>query len=148
MARGPEPASTLPNPYRGGAPGNSECVNGWRGLTPLALNPLWFQSFSGLDRMDPAEMVRQHWTHWNDLQNVYGTDPDGYARMTWDNVGVQYGLKALKDGNITPAEFLKVNARSAAGRTQDMVQEAFPFPSPPPPMPPQRPGFDPWSAAT
>ena len=36
--------ATLPNPYRGGAPGNSECVKGWRGLTPLALNPLWFQS--------------------------------------------------------------------------------------------------------
>ena len=46
--------ATLPNPYRGGAPGNSECVKGWRGLTPLALNPLWFQSFAGLDRMDPG----------------------------------------------------------------------------------------------
>ena len=44
------------------------------------------------------------------MKNVYGVDPDGYARMTWDNVGVQYGLKALKDGNITPAEFLNVNA--------------------------------------
>ena len=60
--------STLPNPYRGGAPGNSECVNGWRGLTPLALNPLWFQSFSGLERMDPAEMAKVHWTHWQDLR--------------------------------------------------------------------------------
>ena len=139
--------ATLPNPYRGGAPGNTECVKGWRGLTPLALNPLWFQSFSGLDRMDPAEMVRQHWTHWNDLQNVYGTDPDGYARMTWDNVGVQYGLKALKDGNITSAEFLKVNAQIGSWKDpRNMVQEAFPFPAPPPPMPPQRPGFDPWSA--
>ena len=46
--------ATLPNPYRGGAPGNSECVKGWRGLTPLALNPLWFQTFSGLERMDPG----------------------------------------------------------------------------------------------
>jgi hypothetical protein len=139
--------ATLPNPYRGGAPGNSECVKGWRGLTPLALNPLWFQSFSGLDRMDPAEMVKQHWTHWNDLQNVYGMEPDGYARMTWDNVGVQYGLKALRDGNITPAEFLNVNARVGSWKDpRDMVQEAFPFPAPPPPMPPQRPGFDPWSA--
>ncbi len=139
--------STLPNPYRGGAPGNSECVKGWRGLTPLALNPLWFQAFSGLERMDPAEMAQVHWTHWEDLRNIYGVEPDGYARMTWDNVGVQYGLKALTDGNITPAEFLKLNAPSAAGRTRsDMVQEAFPFPSPPPPMPPATSGFDPWSA--
>jgi hypothetical protein len=29
----------LPNVYRGGAPGLTECVNGWRGLTPLAMNP-------------------------------------------------------------------------------------------------------------
>jgi hypothetical protein len=139
--------ATLPNPYRGGAPGNSECVKGWRGLTPLALNPLWFQNFSGLDRMDPAEMVRVHWTHAEDVKNVYGVDSDGYARVTFDNVGVQYGLKALKDGNITPAEFLNVNGRVGSWKeSKDMVQEAFPFPAPPPPMPPQRPGFDPWSA--
>ena len=123
-------------------------MKGWRGLTPLALNPLWFQSFAGLDRMDPAEMARQHWTHAEDVKNVYGVDSDGYARNTYDNVGVQYGLKALKDGNITPAEFLNVNARVGSWKeAKDMVQEAFPFPSPPPPMPPQRPGFDPWSAA-
>ena len=136
--------ATLPNPYRGGAPGNSECVKGWRGLTPLALNPLWFQNFSGLERMDPAETVKQHWTHWEDVKNVYGVDSDGYARMTYDNVGVQYGLKALKDGNITPAEFLNVNARVGSWKhPKDMVQEAFPFPSPPPPMPPARGGLRP-----
>ncbi|MGH2577991.1 MAG: DUF6351 family protein, partial [Actinomycetota bacterium] len=139
--------SALPNPYRGGLPGNSECVKGWRGLTPLALNPLWFQAFSGLDRMNPAEMAQVHWTHWEDLKNIYGVGADGYARMTWDNVGVQYGLKALKDGNITPAEFLNLNARIGSWKDPaDMVQEAFPFPAPPPPMPPATPGFDPWSA--
>jgi hypothetical protein len=141
-------SSTLPNPYRGGAAGNSECVKGWRGLTPLALNPLWFQAYSGLDRMDPAEMTRVYWTHWQDLENIYGIQPNGYARMTWDNVGVQYGLKALNDGHITPQEFLKLNASIGSWKDPDkMVQEAFPFPSPPPPMPPARPGFDPWSAA-
>ena len=140
-------SATLPNPYRLGAPGNTECVKGWRGLTPLALNPLWFQSFSGLERMDPNEVVKVHWTHAEDLRNVYGVDADGYARNTYDNVGVQYGLKALKDGNITPAEFLKVNATVGTWKeAKDMVQEAFPFPSPPPPMPPARSGFDPWSA--
>jgi hypothetical protein len=139
--------SLLPNPFRGGLPGNSECVKGWRGLTPLALNPLWFQAFGGLDRMDPAEMAQVHWTHWEDLRNIYGVGPDGYARMTWDNVGVQYGLQALRDGRITPAEFLDLNARIGSWKDPaDMVQEAFPFPSPPPPMPPQTPGFDPWSA--
>src|SRR5690606_16738092 len=37
-------SATVPNPYRGGAPGSTECVNGWRGLTPLALNPNWFDT--------------------------------------------------------------------------------------------------------
>ena len=139
--------STLANPYRGGAAGSSECVNGWRGLTPLALNPLWFQAFGGLNRMDPAEMAQVHWTHWEDLKNIYGVDADGYARMTGDNVGVQYGLKALTDGKINPQEFLDLNARVGSWKDPgDMVQEAFPFPAPPPPMPPATPGFDPWSA--
>ena len=137
--------ATRPNPYRGGAPGNDECVNGWRGLTPLALNPLWFQNFGGLERMDPAEVAQQHWTHWEDVKNVYGVDSDGYARMTWDNIGVQYGLKALTDGNITPAEFLNLNARVGSWKhPKDMVQEGFPFPTPPH-MPAPSPGFDPWS---
>jgi hypothetical protein len=112
------------------------------------LNPLWFRAFNGLERMDPAEIAKVHWTHWEDLKNVYGVGADGYARMTWDNVGVQYGLKALTDGNITPAEFLDLNARIGSWKDPaDMVQEAFPFPAAPPPMPPLRSGFDPWSAA-
>ncbi len=140
-------SATVINPYFGGVPGSDECVRGWRGLTPLALNPLWFQAFGGLDRMNPSEMREVHWTHWEDLKNIYGVGPDGYARMTWDNVGVQYGLEALREGNITPAEFLDLNARIGSWKDPaDMVQEAFPFPSPPPPMPPATFGFDPWSA--
>jgi Tannase-like family of unknown function (DUF6351) len=140
--------SDIPNIYRGGAPGNSECVNGWRGLTPLALNPLWFTNFGGLDRMDPAEIAQVHWTHWEDLKNIYGVGADGYARMTGDNVGVQYGLKALTDGKIMPAEFLDLNARIGSWKDPgEMVQEGLPFPAAPPPMPPRRLVFDPWSAA-
>jgi Tannase-like family of unknown function (DUF6351) len=139
--------SLLPNPYRGGLAGNSECVKGWRGLTPLALNPLWFQAFGGLERMDPAEMAQVHWTHWEDLKNVYGVGADGYARMTWDNVGVQYGLQALTDGRITPQEFLDLNARIGSWKDpSQMVQEGPPFPSPPPPLPPSFGPFDPWSS--
>jgi hypothetical protein len=140
-------SATIPNPYRGGLLGSDECVDGWRGLTPLALNPLWMTAFGGLDRMDPAEMAAVHWTHWEDLKNIYGVGPDGYARMTWDNVGVQYGLQALREGKITPQEFLDLNARIGSWKDPaDMVQEGFPFPSPPPPLPPQTAGFDPWSA--
>jgi hypothetical protein len=129
---------TFPNPYTG-RPGSTECVNGWRGLTPLAMNPLFGSAGAGTERMNPAEMAAVHWTHWEDLRNIYGAGPDGYARQTWDNVGVQYGLQALRNGHITPDEFLKLNA--TAGSWKDpgqMVQEGAPF----------VPGgsFDPWSA--
>ncbi len=42
--------------------------------------------------------------------NIYGRDPaTGFARKPQDNVGVQYGLKALNDGVITPGEFVLLN---------------------------------------
>jgi hypothetical protein len=131
-------SDTFPNPYRGGQPGSTECVNGWRGLTPLAMNPLFGTAGAGTERMDPAVMAAVHWTHWEDVKNVYGVGSDGYARQTWDNVGVQYGLKALTDGKITPAEFLHLNATAGSWKDPgDMVQEGQPF------LPAG--GFDPWS---
>ena len=134
-------SASRPNPWSGQV-GNTECVNGWRGLTPLAMNPLFHPTVpgAGIERMDPAVLAATHWTHWEDLKNVYGVGPDGYARQTWDNVGVQYGLQALKDGNITPQEFLDLNARVGSWKDPgDMVQEALPF-QPVPPHP------DPWSS--
>ena len=121
-------SATRPNPYRGGLPGNSECVNGWRGLTPLALNPNFGSAGAGTEFYDPAVMAAVKWTHWDDLRNVYGVAPNGYARVPSDNVGVQYGLRAVKDGNVTPAEFLKLNATVGTWKeTSDMVQEGCPF---------------------
>jgi hypothetical protein len=118
---------------------STECIRGWRGLTPLAMNPLFGTAGAGTERMDPAVMAAVHWTHWEDVKNVYGVGPDGYARQTWDNIGVQYGLKALTDGNITPAEFLDLNAKVGSWKDPgDMVQEGQPF------LPVG--GFDPWSA--
>jgi hypothetical protein len=44
--------------------------------------------------------------------NVYGKDPaTGFARRPLDNVGVQYGLAALRDGAITATQFLDLNER-------------------------------------
>ncbi|MGH2945579.1 MAG: DUF6351 family protein [Solirubrobacteraceae bacterium] len=120
-------SATFPNPFTG-RPGSTECINGWRGLTPLAMNPLFGSAGAGSDRMDPAVMAAVHWTHWEDVRNVYGVGADGYARQTWDNVGVQYGLKALTDGNITPEEFLKLNATIGSWKDPgEMVQEGRPF---------------------
>jgi len=51
-------------------------------------------------------------TYQDNLVNVYGTDPKtGFARNPFDNVGVQYGLKALNDGKITFDQFIDINTR-------------------------------------
>jgi hypothetical protein len=54
--------------------------------------------------------------------NVFGPEPQalwgpvekklgrGFVRPPVDNVGVQYGLSALKNGSITPAQFVDLNA--------------------------------------
>lgn len=122
------------------APALMECKPGWFGLTPLAMNPT-FTDVEDLDKL--AQGVEGvEWTHWADLVNVYGTDKSGYARVPWDNVGVQYGLKALTDGVLTPAEFLDLNAKVGSWKdSEDMVEEGFPFVGS---FSPQN--FDPWSA--
>ncbi|GAA1742854.1 DUF6351 family protein [Nonomuraea bangladeshensis] len=136
-------SDTVANPYTG-RPGSDECVNGWRGLTPLTMNPLWTSNndpeWALMDPPGVKDTVR--WTHWDDLREVYGVDERGHARSTWDNVGVQYGLKALVDGVVTPAEFLDVNAKAGSWKeADDMVQEGCPF------VRTACPGdLDPWSA--
>jgi Tannase-like family of unknown function (DUF6351) len=43
--------------------------------------------------------------------NAFGRDPRGFARLGFDNVGVQYGMKGLRDGRISPAQFVDFNSR-------------------------------------
>lgn len=110
------------------AVGSTECVPGWRGLTPLAMNPLYGQAPNQQFYEPQSDIAAIRWTHYDDLRNVYGVDSTGAARPTWDNVGVQYGLQALKDGNITPAEFLHLNFHVGGWKhPSQMVQETFPF---------------------
>jgi hypothetical protein len=88
--------------------GSTECTRSWRGMTPLVLNPR-FAHFATRFDADLASQVE--WTYWSDLRRWFGTDADGLARRTWDNVGVQYGLSALRDGHLSPAEFIDLNRR-------------------------------------
>ena len=40
---------------------------------------------------------------------MFGRRPDGFANRAYDNVGVQYGLRALEAGKITPEQFVHMN---------------------------------------
>jgi Tannase-like family of unknown function (DUF6351) len=59
-----------------------------------------------------AEWKRVRCTYQDNLVNVFGTDPKtGVGRNPFDNVGMQYGLKALNDGKITFDQFIDINTR-------------------------------------
>ncbi|HEV2782255.1 MAG TPA: DUF6351 family protein [Actinophytocola sp.] len=130
LLEGLSSSDTIVNPYQPltpwlAAPGSTECVKGWRGLSPLVLNP----KFGTAPGITPEQQAAVEWTHWNDAVNVYGRDPvTGFARSTWDNVGVQYGLQTLLNGHITPAEFLDLNASIGGWKPPaENVQEGCPF---------------------
>ncbi len=142
LLEGLNASDTVPNPYTG-ALGASECVMGWRGLSPLAINPLYGHA-DGQELYQPPEAVAAiEWSHFGDLVNVFGVAEDGFARRYWDNVGVQYGLQAVAAGQITPEEFLKLNATIGGWKEEPaMVQEGCPF-YPPGCTDPSN--WDPWS---
>lgn len=128
------------------APGSTECIESWRGLTPLALNP-HFGSVREQQKMEPQTLMQEvRWTHTDDLVNIYGRDETGHARSLFDNVGVQYGLQALLDGHITADEFLDLNAQVGGWKhPADMVQEGFPFIGSISDVQADPSRFDPWS---
>lgn len=113
-------------------PGSSVCVDGWRGITPLIFNPKMFLPFyerhTAWLKDDANVLMETAWTHWDDAAEVYGKDSAGYALRTYDNVGVQYGLKALQQGYISKQTFLDLNARIGGWKpSSEMTYEYAPY---------------------
>ena len=145
----------FPDPFAGAkqmlgfstAPGMTECIPAWRGLTPLVMNPM-FGNADNQELMQPDGVMDDvRWTHYDDLRNVYGVDENGDPRTLYDNVGVQYGLKALVENNINKAEFLKLNAEVGGWKQpSEMVQEGFPFLGSLADVQSDPSLFDPWSS--
>jgi hypothetical protein len=136
LVEGLSTSATKTNKFLGGA-GSSECIEGWGTAAPGVINPVFadpaYQSTANALGW-PNAFTNVKWTHWNDLANIYGTDERGYAPIPLDNVGVQYGLKALKDGAITVDEFLRINACAGSWKEQDqyvnwLMPPADPFDS-------------------
>jgi hypothetical protein len=117
-----------------GTPGSSECIEGWFFGEPLVMNPMFtdpqYLQALALYRYPAAVVAGIRWTHWNDLQNIYGVDANGFAPTPADNVGVQYGLQALVDGNITPGEFVEINACAGSWKEQDQYVGWDPYHDP------------------
>jgi hypothetical protein len=62
------------------------------------------------DRWSPANPDGLRCTIADMVKNVYGVDEQGRGlRVEPDNVGVQYGLNALREGAITTEQFLTLN---------------------------------------
>ena len=100
--------------------GNSECINGYFGLSSLINNPR--QGF--LREFFEDKVVEQtKWSYWQDVSHIFGKDAQGYGLTTWDNVGVQYGLEALKQKRITMDEFIDVNRKIGSWKPQGQMQK-------------------------
>jgi hypothetical protein len=56
---------------------------------------------------------------WTDAEKAAG---HGFARVVADNTGVLYGLTALRDGVITPAQFADLNARIGGSDIDSLPQ--------------------------
>ncbi|MEH6453642.1 MAG: DUF6351 family protein [Psychromonas sp.] len=88
--------------------GNNECINGYFGLSSYIYNPK--QGF--LKPYFHDSVVQQvNWNYWQDMTHIFGQDEQGFALSTWDNVGVQYGLRALLNKQITFNEFIELNRK-------------------------------------
>ena len=99
--------------YPASADGMNTTCRSWDGFAHT-----WVSPFNGFDPVVPVEARYDPVTNpggaratFTDVMvNVFGIDPaTGFARTVYDNVGVQYGLTALNNGDITKTEFLDLN---------------------------------------
>ncbi len=99
--------------------GASECVRSWFIASTFFYNPN--QGF--IAPYFSEEVIKKtKWTHWDDVVNVYGRDEKGFARTTWGNEGVQYGLVPLQEGKISLDEFLQINASVGSWNEQSKMK--------------------------
>lgn len=101
--------------------GISECSHAWRGPAQVVINPRFHVNFY---RYHKDVYRRTHWSHWEDVHTIYGKSPNGFAHTTWDNVGVQYGLEALKNNEISVEMFLDLNKKIGGWRSAKRMKKA------------------------
>jgi len=115
--------------------GSDVCMEQWRGAVPEFMDPYWGQVYytdGSLKVLGPQGIASTFWGFFNDVVTVLTGDltakPASTTPSTFDNEGVQYGLAALRAGNITVDEFLSLNAHVGGWKAgQDFLPEGFPY---------------------
>ena len=115
--------------------GSDVCMEEWRGAVPEFMDPYWGQTVftdGSLNVLGAKGIASTFWGYFNDLAPIFTGDPTAKPSSTmpstFDNEGVQYGLAALKAGQITPAEFLSLNAHVGGWKAgQDFLPEGYPY---------------------
>jgi hypothetical protein len=103
--------------------GANECNSRWRGSLQYVHNPVFTPNYT---RYSKNIRRRVYWTHWQDNREFFGTDTEGRAPIPWSNEGVQYGLQALVEKQISPAQFIDLNSKIGSWLDQaDMTQERY-----------------------
>lgn len=103
--------------------GANECNSRWRGSLQYVNNPVFMPNYT---RYSKNIRRRVFWTQWQDNREFYGTDAHGRAPIPWSNEGVQYGLKALRDKDISPQQFIDINSKIGGWLPQEeMTQERY-----------------------
>jgi hypothetical protein len=87
----------------------------YTGALRMAVSPLtpYCVIIPAAQRFDPVtNPIGVRCSVYDHTVNVYGRDPaTGFALRPLDNVGIQYGLKALQDGVISMDQFLDLNEK-------------------------------------
>jgi len=99
--------------------GNSECINGYFGLSTFIHNPR--QGFLRHFYSDDV-VEKTNWSYWEDMAWLFNRDQHGLVESTWDNEGVQYGLHALKQKQITLTEFVHINKNIGSWKDQHQMK--------------------------
>ena len=111
----------------GASAGQTVCQTGWSGFGIALQDATGSVPNRGFDAIVPVALrydpvtnpTGARGTIWDSNVSSIGRDPEtGFARSLYDNVGVQYGLKALNSGALTTAEFLDLNEK-IGGRDVD-----------------------------
>jgi hypothetical protein len=99
--------------YAVNAAGTNTTCRSWNGFATI-----WSTPSTGFNPVVPVALrydpvtnpTGARGTFWDGIVNAFGKDPStGFARNAYDNVGIQYGLNALNEGEITVDEFLDLN---------------------------------------